>query len=81
MKGLDCPEFFDNHLGHPAFGFQSPKLSKELKEAGFVVTNFPYPTEKDPIMSRIVISAGHKKKDIESLCKAINTLIFFLKQA
>ncbi|MDG1774370.1 MAG: aminotransferase class I/II-fold pyridoxal phosphate-dependent enzyme [Flavobacteriaceae bacterium] len=75
IKGLDYPEFFDHHLGHPAFGFQSAQLSKELKEAGFVLTNFPYPTEKDPIMSRIVISAGHKKKDIESLCKTLNTLI------
>jgi 7-keto-8-aminopelargonate synthetase-like enzyme len=75
IKGLDYPEFFDHHLGHPAFGFQSAQLSKQLKEAGFVLTNFPYPTEKDPIMSRIVISAGHKKKDIESLCKTLNTLI------
>ena len=79
IKGLDSPEFFDNHLGHPAFGFQSPQLSKELKEAGFVLTNFPYPTERDPMMSRIVISAGHKKKDIEGLCKALNTLIPTLK--
>jgi len=30
-------------------------------------------------MSRIVISAGHKKKDIEGLCKALNTLIPTLK--
>ncbi|HAQ53928.1 MAG TPA: 8-amino-7-oxononanoate synthase [Flavobacteriaceae bacterium] len=79
IKGLDSPEFFDNHLGHPAFGFQSPQLSKKLKEAGFVLTNFPYPTERDPMMSRIVISAGHKKKDIEGLCKALNTLIPNLK--
>ena len=74
-KGVQNLDFFHYHPSHPAFGFQSEPLSKGLETLGFVVTNFPYPTEKDPIMSRIVITAGHKKKDIEKLCKAINTLL------
>lgn len=75
IQGVNCLDFFHYHQGHPAFGFQSPKLSKALMEAGFMVTNFTYPTANDPIMSRIVITAGHKKKDIEMLCKALNTLL------
>lgn len=75
VKGLNDPDFFNHHAGHPAFGFQSPELTKGLEEAGFMLTNFPYPTEKDPLMSRIVISAGHKKKDIEALCKNLNILV------
>ena len=75
IKGVHKIEFFNGHPGHPAFGFQSPEISRELENMGFLLTNFPYPTDKDPIMSRIVIAAGHKKKDIEALCKAINTLL------
>ncbi|MCW1952682.1 MAG: pyridoxal phosphate-dependent aminotransferase family protein [Flavobacteriia bacterium] len=74
-KGVTLPGFFQKHPGHPAFGFQSPALSKGLEDAGFVLTSFPYPTATDPLMSRIVITASHKKKDIEQLCKAVNTLL------
>jgi 8-amino-7-oxononanoate synthase len=74
-KGVKKIDFFYHHLGHPAFSFQSPKISKGLEDAGFIITHFPYPTERDPMMSRIVITAGHKKKDIELLCKAVNTLL------
>lgn len=74
-KGLEQPNYFHTHQDHAAFGFQSPSLSKGLEEAGFLCTSFPYPTASDPLMSRIVISATHKKKDIERLTKTINTLL------
>ncbi|WP_149303464.1 aminotransferase class I/II-fold pyridoxal phosphate-dependent enzyme [Pareuzebyella sediminis] len=63
--------FMENH---PAFSFSDLQLTEYLAAHKIVVTSFPYPDEHSPLMSRIVISAAHKKEDIERLLDCINIL-------
>ena len=60
--------------GHPSFSFQNEQLSDKLLQEHILVTNFRYPTETSPVMSRIVISAAHKKADVDQLCLSLNSL-------
>jgi len=58
---------------HPAFSFQDENLSRYLEQHRVLVTNFRYPNEDSQLMSRIVLSAHHKREDIHVLCNLINT--------
>jgi len=58
--------------GHPTFTFSDEKLNKQLENHNIIVTSFRYPDETSPIMSRIVISAGHTESDITKLCEVLN---------
>ena len=57
--------------GHPAFTFSNKELADYLEANRVIVTSFPYPSEDDPIMSRIVLSAHHTEKDIDLLVSLI----------
>ncbi|MCK0157010.1 aminotransferase class I/II-fold pyridoxal phosphate-dependent enzyme [Cellulophaga sp. F20128] len=67
-------EHFSFTPNHPTFSFTNQKITQYLEAHNILVTNFNYPNEDSPTMSRIVLSAHHKKKDIELVCKLINTL-------
>ncbi|WP_276167292.1 aminotransferase class I/II-fold pyridoxal phosphate-dependent enzyme [Zobellia alginiliquefaciens] len=60
--------------GHPAYTFSDVQLTEYLEANRIIVTSFPYPDESAPLMSRIVLSAAHKKKDIEHVLHCINIL-------
>ncbi|CAM4361858.1 aminotransferase class I/II-fold pyridoxal phosphate-dependent enzyme [Zobellia roscoffensis] len=60
--------------GHPAYSFSDIQLTEYLEANRIIVTSFPYPDESAPLMSRIVLSAAHKKKDIEHVLHCINIL-------
>lgn len=62
---------------HPAFTFSDTALSSKLLNNNIIVSNFNYPNEDSPLMSRIVLSAYHKKEDIDYLLKCI--LEFYFK--
>lgn len=57
--------------GHPTISFFNKGLTDYLEDKKVIVTNFPYPNEDSQTMSRIVISACHKKKDIQKLTRHI----------
>lgn len=59
---------------HPTFGFQNIKLTKALEENNIITTHFNYPADSNTVMSRIVLSASHKKKDVTMVSSIINTL-------
>jgi 7-keto-8-aminopelargonate synthetase-like enzyme len=61
--------------GHPSFSFQNETMATMLEEQGVLVTNFRYPSEDSELMSRIVISASHTKKDIIKLSSIIHNHI------
>ena len=62
------------HLqNYPVFSFTNTQLAAHLEANHIIITNFNYPTENDPVMSRIVLSAGHTKNDIIQLSKTINS--------
>lgn len=71
-KQLLHPNEFSMMDGHPAISFSNKGLTVFLEKNKIVVTNFPYPSEDSSTMSRIVISAAHKKKDINKLTELIN---------
>jgi len=60
--------------GHPAFTFSDVQLTEYLTAYKIIVTSFPYPDEDSQLMSRIVLSAAHKKEDIEHLLQCLNIL-------
>jgi len=71
---LKNPSFFDHMDGHPTFEFQNDEVASALNTDGFVFTNFNYPDENGPMVSRLVLSAYHKKEDIQKLVASVNTL-------
>ena len=58
---------------HPAFAFENSELVNYLEANGILITNFKYPSDEGTLMSRIVISAAHTKKDIEQLIEVLNS--------
>ncbi|MFD0799404.1 pyridoxal phosphate-dependent aminotransferase family protein [Maribacter chungangensis] len=60
--------------GHPSFSFNNPKLTDLLFKHKIVVTDFNYPNENAPVMSRIVLSASHTKEDIIQLSSLLYSL-------
>ncbi len=45
----------------------------QIKAHKIIVTSFPYPDDHAHLMSRIVLSAGHKQEDIKHLLHCLNT--------
>jgi 7-keto-8-aminopelargonate synthetase-like enzyme len=70
IKTLDRFKFME---GHPTFSFADENLVNYLERGNILVTSFRYPNEDSQLMSRIVISAQHKKEDILLLCEIINS--------
>ncbi|THV59551.1 pyridoxal phosphate-dependent aminotransferase family protein [Flagellimonas alvinocaridis] len=64
---------FSHLAGHPTFEFCNPSLAQFLKDHGFIFTNFNYPDENGPIISRIVLSAYHSKEDVQKLITCLNS--------
>ncbi|MEZ4970673.1 MAG: pyridoxal phosphate-dependent aminotransferase family protein [Flavobacteriaceae bacterium] len=58
---------------HPTFSFADENLVHYLIKENILVTSFRYPNEDSQLMSRIVISAQHKKEDVLLLCDVINS--------
>lgn len=69
VERLNCLSFMQ---GHPSFTFTNKKLSTYLLQNKIIVTNFNYPNEDSPLMSRIVISALHLKTDLDFLIKTLH---------
>ncbi|MDO6492278.1 MULTISPECIES: aminotransferase class I/II-fold pyridoxal phosphate-dependent enzyme [unclassified Cellulophaga] len=74
LKGLNNKELFTFMPNHSAFTYSDQKITTYLKEHNIIVTSFNYPDKDSPTMSRIVLSAHHKKKDINKVVSLINTL-------
>ena len=74
LANLKNTERFNFMEAHPAFTFSDVQLTEYLAAQKIIVTSFPYPDKDAQLMSRIVMSAGHKKADIDYLVKHLNTL-------
>ena len=71
-KNLECPKKFHFMEGHPAFTFTDVRMAERLAANEIIVTEFPYPDSESQLMSRIILSAAHKKSDIERLLKSVH---------
>lgn len=74
-KTLNNSVFFNHLDGHPTFEFMNEDLANALEDHGIIFTNFTYPDENGPLVSRLVISAYHSRDDIRQLSKTINQLL------
>lgn len=75
LSELRHPAFFDHLKGHPTFEFVDATLAQKLEKNGFIFTNFNYPDDNGPLVSRIVLSAYHTKDDILHLAHSLNNLL------
>ena len=66
-------QFHNDADNPPAFAFENAELSAHLEANGILITNFNYPNDEGPLMSRIVISATHTNEDIERLSAVLNS--------
>ncbi|QLE02177.1 aminotransferase class I/II-fold pyridoxal phosphate-dependent enzyme [Galbibacter sp. BG1] len=57
---------------HPTYTFFSKDLTEHLYQKNILITSFHYPTENDPLMSRIVLNAQHTKEDLDQLLEALH---------
>lgn len=59
------------HADHPAFECDTPGVGANLRAHHIIPTEFPYPTPQSPLLTRVVITAAHSKKDLKALRKAL----------
>ncbi|AWX43176.1 8-amino-7-oxononanoate synthase [Flagellimonas maritima] len=74
LNSLKQKNKFEHMPNHPAFGFSDDTLANYLEENNILITNFKYPNEDSVSTNRIIISAAHKKEDIQYLVRCLNTL-------
>lgn len=72
LSELKNPEQLNYLADYPAYYFANPQIASYLEKNKILITNFKYPNEHSPLMSRIVISAAHKREDIIKLSKLMN---------
>ena len=58
--------------GFPVYLLGDVNFSERLLQKKILISSFPYPNPSDKPLDRIVLSAWHKKEDIEKLIAAIN---------
>jgi len=73
LNAIQDHEFLNYQDNYPAFYFSNPQIAKFLESKNILITNFNYPNENSPLMSRIVISAVHTAEDIEQLTQGLNS--------
>lgn len=73
LNNLKSINKFKFMKGHPAFSFSDERLTRYLENHQIIVTSFRYPNEDAALMSRIIISAGHSRTDLATLCKVLNS--------
>lgn len=70
---LDETAAFDYMPKYPSFAFDHTELPPYLLKDNIVITNFNYPTDKDPVVQRIVLSAHHTMHDLDRLIFSLNS--------
>jgi len=74
LNSLENSEFLNYLDNYPAFYFFDPQIATFLEKSNILITNFNYPNEDSPLMSRIVLSAAHTKEDISLLANLLNSI-------
>lgn len=60
---------------YPIFYTRKNELANFLYEQKTLISSFPYPTKKDPIITRIVLNALHTERDIDELASQIDRFV------
>lgn len=64
---------------HPVFGYNNEKLTEYLFKNKILTTNFRYPKNSSPLVSKIVLSAHHRREELLELTGCINS--FFQQES
>lgn len=56
---------------YPVFRIDDEDLATHLADRGFCFSRFRYPSPSDPVVSRLVLSAGHSPDEIDRLVAAV----------
>ena len=73
LNSIKNPKQLNFIENYPSFHFSNTQIVSFLENNGILITNFNYPNEDSPIMSRIVLSAAHSQDDIKRLTQLLNT--------
>lgn len=57
----------------PVYTFKEVDLFNYLKEAGILISSFPYPLASDPLLNRVVVNGAHRATDIAYLQECLVT--------
>ncbi len=71
ISDRDCFRFEESY---PVFSFSDQSWPEKLLQSGIIVSSFPYPTPRDPLTNRIVVSAAHYPEDLIRLHKVLSGL-------
>lgn len=67
-------KFIKYTADYPVFAFEDESLVAELEKDNIIISSFPYPTQLDPCVNRIVLSATHTKNDLTRLAESLKKL-------
>ncbi len=73
-KKLKKSEFIDFDVSYPLVYPKIKNIYQIFKDNKIIITNFPYPNDAGEL-NRIVITANHKKSDLQKLVSILNKLI------
>lgn len=73
LSNLSHQEHFIHMMGHPTYSFSNIGLVSYLESNRVIVTNFKYPSDAGPTMSRLVLGSQHTEADILRLSQLIGT--------
>ncbi|NHE59063.1 aminotransferase class I/II-fold pyridoxal phosphate-dependent enzyme [Cyclobacterium plantarum] len=71
---LSGQESFQFLPDYPVITFENTAWVDQLHRMGFILSSFPYPGPEDRPVNRIVVSAWHKKEDLNLLLQALMKL-------
>lgn len=73
-QGIEGLDDFVHLDGYPVYFCQKNEMARGLWQEKIMISSFPYPGPKDPLITRVVINALHQTTDIERLVAAIRSL-------
>lgn len=73
-KYLIKSNLIDFNKSYPLIYPKIKNIHQILKENKIIITNFPYPNDAGEL-NRIVITANHKKKDLQKMVEILNNIV------
>lgn len=73
LNQLTSPSAFHYVENYPVYVSSDAGLFHHLLSQNILVSCFPYPTQQDPVLTRIVITAAHQPNDLDWLAECCNS--------
>lgn len=63
----EMPEHVHGLSNYPTFTYEPGSWAEKLEQKNYITSSFPYPTSDDQTVNRIILSAFHTARDIDTL--------------